>query len=406
MLLDIQRRPTGERAAPPAGAPTVGSAPTGTPCADRPQPYLRAEGVVKDFGGARVLDGIDLAVGSDELVCLLGPSGCGKTTLLRILCGIEKPGAGRVWLQGEDITGFDPAERRFGIVFQSYALFPNLTALQNVGYGLRGTDRSRAQERARQMLDLVGLAAHMTKYPAQLSGGQQQRVALARALAPQPRLLLLDEPLSALDAQVRAALRGEIRRLQRQLRVPTVMVTHDQDEALALADRVVLMDAGRIAQEATPWELYARPADRFVAHFVGHMNLWSARVVGAGEVVVAGAAFAVQPADGACPTPAEGDSRALLGIRPEAIVIEPHDDAGARSPVPAPLPPNTVVAQLEDWTFCGAHLRLYWRAQQMQARVEVSVPTPAGRAIPWRPGDWARLRMPAAALTLLPNLQT
>lgn len=217
-----------------------------------PQPFLTIQGVSKAFGATPILQELDLAVQEGELLCLLGPSGCGKTTLLRILCGIEKVDAGKVYLHGQDITGLAPAARHFGVVFQSYALFPNLSALDNVAYGLRGLPRERVLQRAAEMLDMVGLTAHARKFPAQLSGGQQQRVALARALAPQPRLLLLDEPLSALDAQVRAAMRAEIRQLQRSLRLSTIMVTHDQDEALAMADRVVLMENGRVAQDAAP----------------------------------------------------------------------------------------------------------------------------------------------------------
>ena len=239
-----------------------------------PGSWLQLRGITKRYGRQTVLDGIDLAIDSEEFVCLLGPSGCGKTTLLRILCGIEPEHQGRVWLDSEDITAWSAARRRFGVVFQSYALFPNLTARQNVRYGLQGMDPAKAARRADEMLDLVELAAHRDKYPAQLSGGQQQRVALARALAPSPRLLLLDEPLSALDAQVRTFLRHEIRRLQRHLRIPTVMVTHDQDEAMGMADRIVLMDNGHIVQESAPVQLYARPRNTFAARFVGRMNVW------------------------------------------------------------------------------------------------------------------------------------
>jgi ABC-type Fe3+/spermidine/putrescine transport system ATPase subunit len=244
-------------------------------------PLLQLRGLSKRYGPQTVVDGIDLDIGEGEFVCLLGPSGCGKTTLLRMLCGIETVSSGRVLLRGHDITQTPPAARGFGVVFQSYALFPNLTAMENVAYGLTGLDRARRQARAQEMLDLVGLGAFGARFPSQLSGGQQQRVALARALAPNPGLLLLDEPLSALDAQVRHNLRGEIRRLQRALRIPVIMVTHDQDEALAMADRVVLMDAGRVAQQATPAALYVQPASGFVARFIGRMNLWAPVASGA-----------------------------------------------------------------------------------------------------------------------------
>ena len=374
-------------AAPGAtSSPAVGSA-----------PFLRVEGVVKRYGRAVVLDGIDLEVGDDEFVCLLGPSGCGKTTLLRILCGIEAADAGRIVLRGDDVTALPAAQRRFGVVFQSYALFPNLTALGNVMYGLRGIEPARARRTAREMLELVGLAAHADKVPAQLSGGQQQRVALARSLAPSPRLLLLDEPLSALDAKVRASLRSEIRALQRRLRLPTVMVTHDQDEALAMADRVVLMHRGRIAQAAPPLQLYARPTSSFAARFVGRMNLWPAQAVAADEARVGDAFFTHAGSNAAF-------GRALvLGIRPEAVRVQPHDFAAERSPTPPALPANTVVGTLLELTFCGAHVALRYEVPAMDgACLDAEVPTPAGDALPWRLGERHRLHLPPAALAPMP----
>ncbi len=213
---------------------------------------LRIDHIAKRYREQQVLRGIDLNVEAGEFVSLLGPSGCGKTTLLRIVCGIDMPDEGRVLFQGDDITRWPAARRGFGVVFQSYALFPNLTAAQNVAFGLNGQPAAQARERVAEMLSLVGLGAQAQRYPAQLSGGQQQRVALARALAPRPRLLLLDEPLSALDAQVRTELRSEIRQLQRQLGIASIMVTHDQEEALSMADRVVLMHQGRIEQQGSP----------------------------------------------------------------------------------------------------------------------------------------------------------
>jgi iron(III) transport system ATP-binding protein len=371
--------------------------PVATPAAPpmRPagEPFLRIEGVHKSFGASAVLSGIDLDLADDELVCLLGPSGCGKTTLLRILCGIESASAGRILLAGQDITALAPAQRRFGVVFQSYALFPNLTASDNVAYGLRGVQPARARARAAEMLDLVGLAAHASKFPAQLSGGQQQRVALARALAPQPRLLLLDEPLSALDAQVRGSLRAEIRRLQQALRVPTVMVTHDQDEALAMADRVVLMHAGRIEQDASPQALYARPSTGFAARFVGRMNLWRA-VADEGLWRVGQAHFAhAHAATGA---------GATLGIRPEAVRVEPDTTpAVPAGQAAATLPANHVLATLQSLTFCGAHVLLQFEAPLMAAGVEALVPTPSGGILPWRVDDRVVLHLPQAALTVL-----
>ncbi len=236
--------------------------------------YLELRGIQKRFGAFTALDDIDLSIRRGEFVCFLGPSGCGKTTLLRIIAGLETQTAGRI-LQGDrDISVLPPAERDYGIMFQSYALFPNLTVAQNVGYGLVNRRQTRAQiaPRVDELLALVGLPGSGAKYPAQMSGGQQQRIALARALATSPGLLLLDEPLSALDAIVRVHLRNEIRSLQRELGVTTVMVTHDQEEALSVADRIVVMNHGVIEQVGTPLEVYREPASPFVADFVGKVN--------------------------------------------------------------------------------------------------------------------------------------
>ena len=236
--------------------------------------YLRLAGVRKDFGGFSALKGIDLDIAQGEFVCFLGPSGCGKTTLLRIIAGLEVQTTGRIELAGRDISTLPPAERDYGIVFQSYALFPNLSVADNVAYGLvnRKVPRRAVNERVEELLALVGLPGSQAKYPAQLSGGQQQRIALARALATKPGLLLLDEPLSALDAIVRVKLRSEIRSLQRQLGVTTIMVTHDQEEAFAVADRIVVMNQGTIEQVGTALQVYRDPATLFVADFVGRIN--------------------------------------------------------------------------------------------------------------------------------------
>lgn len=236
--------------------------------------HLHVSNVTKKFGTFTALRDVSLEVDRGEFVAILGPSGCGKTTLLRVVAGLEGTGGGTVVLSGSDVTGLPPSRRNVGIVFQSYALFPNLTARENVAYGLKGRGRARRaiEARAQQMLELVGLEAAGGQYPNQLSGGQQQRVALARALAPEPSLLLLDEPLSALDARVRARLRLEVRQLQERLGVTTLMVTHDQEEALTMADRVVVMDRGEIVQTGTPEEIYLRPGSAFVADFVGSMN--------------------------------------------------------------------------------------------------------------------------------------
>ena len=236
--------------------------------------YLQLQGVRKDFGSFSALKGIDLDIAQGEFVCFLGPSGCGKTTLLRIIAGLEVQTAGRLCLAGRDISTLPPAERDYGIVFQSYALFPNLSVADNVAYGLVNRKVPKAQARARvaELLAMVGLPGSEAKFPAQLSGGQQQRIALARALATSPGLLLLDEPLSALDAIVRVKLRSEIRSLQRQLGVTTIMVTHDQEEAFAVADRIVVMNQGSIEQVGSAMQVYRDPATLFVADFVGRIN--------------------------------------------------------------------------------------------------------------------------------------
>jgi ABC-type Fe3+/spermidine/putrescine transport system ATPase subunit len=247
--------------------------------------HLRIEGIAKRFGAVEALRGVSIAVGQGEFVALLGPSGCGKTTLLRILAGLETPDCGRLLLDGTDITALPVDERGFGMVFQSYALFPHLTVFDNVTFGLRmrrvaGADQER---RALSALEAVQLKGFEARYPRQLSGGQQQRVALARALAIEPRLLLLDEPLSNLDARLRRDVRLELRALQKRLGITALFVTHDQEEALALADRVVVMRAGQVEQVGDPRTVYRAPGTRFAAEFVGEANLVPAAVVGIGS---------------------------------------------------------------------------------------------------------------------------
>ncbi len=260
---------------------------------------LRLEGIQKAFGSFVALKSIDLTISTGELVCFLGPSGCGKTTLLRVIAGLEPQTSGAIFLNGRDISHAPPAARDYGIVFQSYALFPNLTIAQNVAYGLVNRKKARAETAARvaELLNLVGLTNADRKYPSQMSGGQQQRVALARALATSPSLLLLDEPLSALDAKVRERLRGEIRQLQRRLKVTTIMVTHDQEEALSMADRVVVMNDGVIEQVGSASDVYERPASPFVADFMGKANVLKATALGGGRFRVGTAELSL-PANG------------------------------------------------------------------------------------------------------------
>ncbi|WP_297104363.1 ABC transporter ATP-binding protein [uncultured Devosia sp.] len=238
------------------------------------QHFLRVEGLTKHYGTNAVVKGVSFDFSKGEFISLLGPSGCGKTTILRMIAGFETPSSGTIQVDGEDITALRPNQRRLGMVFQAYALFPNLTVGDNIGFGLKVAGLGREQRRARveEMLKLIGLPGFEKRFPYEMSGGQQQRVALARAIAPRPRLLLLDEPLSALDAKIRVSLREEIRAIQRELGITTVFVTHDQEEALSISDRIVVMNAGNIEQLGTPHDIYNRPSTRFAATFVGHLN--------------------------------------------------------------------------------------------------------------------------------------
>ena len=283
--------------------------------------FLRLEDIVKRFGGFTALRGIDLQVDEGEFICFLGPSGCGKSTLLRIIAGLETHTSGRVLESGRDISRMSAAERRFGILFQSYALFPNLNVYENVVYGLRGRKRrAELERRAVELLQLVDLSGTEKKFPAQLSGGEQQRVALARAIAPSPRLLLLDEPLSALDAKVRVHLRRQIRELQRRLAVTTIMVTHDQEEALTMADRVVVMNRGTVEQIGTPTEIYYSPRTPFVANFVGKMNFMPATLRGGTKLNVGATGFDLSaPRDAPADRLALADGDVLACLRPEHI---------------------------------------------------------------------------------------
>jgi putative spermidine/putrescine transport system ATP-binding protein len=284
--------------------------------------YLNAENISKSYGDATALSPLNLSLSRGELVTLLGPSGCGKTTLLRIVAGFTAPSTGRVLLDGRDLTPLPPAKRRMGMVFQAYSLFPNLNAQDNVRFGLkvRGVSGAASEKKLNELFALIGLEEARTRYPHQLSGGQQQRVALARALAIEPQVLLLDEPLSALDAQVRLNLRDEIRRVQRETGTTTLFVTHDQEEALAISDRVAVMDRGRIAQLGTPEDIYRRPASPFVAEFVGTAN-------GLDAVVLDAQAGLVQPKGWPVPVRVEGARQFARGdalrlyLRPEELQL-------------------------------------------------------------------------------------
>lgn len=287
-------------------------------------PFLRIRNLVKRFGAFVALKDVSLDVTSGEFVCFLGPSGCGKTTLLRAIAGLDPQDEGLIEMGGRDVSRLPPAGRDFGIVFQSYALFPNLTVAANIGYGLVNRRRSNSEikARVRELLSLIGLADQETKYPVQLSGGQQQRVALARALATSPGLLLLDEPLSALDARVRLRLRDQIKDLQRRLGVTTIMVTHDQEEAMSMADRIVVMNQGVIDQVGTPSEIYRHPTTAFVADFVGSMTFMDAEVEGPDGVRVGGLNLLCKDAQKFMK-----GAQVRLGLRPEEVRVRNLDNA-------------------------------------------------------------------------------
>jgi iron(III) transport system ATP-binding protein len=284
-------------------------------------------------GAVTAVDGMHLEVKAGELVTLLGPSGCGKTTALRIIAGFESPTSGRVLIDGQDVSHQPPHLRNTAMVFQSYAIFPHLTVAQNVAFGLemRRVPRAGIAARVQSVLELVELAGLEHRSPEQLSGGQQQRVALARAIITEPRVLLFDEPLSNLDAKLREQMRGEIRKLQRRLAITSIYVTHDQTEAMALSDRVVVMNAGRVQQVGTPFEIYARPANRFVADFIGRVNFLDGRAVAAGPsgvtIDVCGRSLEV-PVQRMDVRVGEG---ATLVVRPETIRLTPASATGAET---------------------------------------------------------------------------
>lgn len=283
--------------------------------------FLEISNLQKDYAGNRVVENFNLAVEQGEFVSFLGPSGCGKTTVLRMIAGFETPSAGLIRIDGKDVVNLKPNQRNIGMVFQAYALFPNMTVAQNLAFGLKVAGKSKAEIEAtvKEMLALIKLEALGQRYPFQLSGGQQQRVALARALAVKPKLLLLDEPLSALDAKIRVSLREEIRAIQRKLQITTIFVTHDQEEALSMSDRIVVMHQGKADQLGTPFEIYNQPKTRFVASFVGTINVLEGKVLDApaGRFSLYGAELNLGRSLGEVKT---GDIVALA-LRPEAASL-------------------------------------------------------------------------------------
>ncbi len=308
--------------------------------------FLTLTGITKRFpGGVTAVAGFDLAMEHGEFVSFLGPSGCGKTTTLRMIAGFEAPTDGRIVLDGDDITDRAPNQRNVGMVFQSYALFPNMTVAENVAFGLKVRKRPADQIRKRvdELLDLIHLPDKAKRYPYQLSGGQQQRVALARALAFEPRVLLLDEPLSALDAKIRVILRQEIRAIQRQLGITTVYVTHDQEEALSLSDRVVVMSEGRMEQVGTPFEVYNFPQTPFVASFVGTLNVLPATVVDRAARTVA---IAGQPVRIATDIASSAGKNVNVALRPEMASLGPEGGE------------NRLTGTVEDVSFLGSIVRI------------------------------------------------
>ena len=308
--------------------------------------YLSISKVTKQFGDAVVVDDFNLDINKGEFVSFLGPSGCGKTTTLRMVAGFEIPTSGKINLDGADITDKAPNQRNVGMIFQAYALFPNMTVSQNIGFGLRirKMPASEVKERVNEMLNLVNLEQHAEKYPYQLSGGQQQRVSLARALAIRPDVLLLDEPLSALDAKIRVSLRSEIRAIQRRLGITAIFVTHDQEEALSISDRIVVMNVGVVEQVGTPFEIYNFPKTQFVANFVGSLNNADAEVLDAANGILAMDGVRFQTADAS--KRRKGD-RVKISVRPERFSFAAE-----------PLKDNVVDCTIENITFLGSVVRI------------------------------------------------
>ena len=343
---------------------------------------IRFENITKRFGSFVAVDNVSLDIAAGEFFSLLGPSGCGKTTLLRMLAGLETPTEGRILIDGVDMAGVPPNRRPVNMVFQSYAVFPHMTVAQNVAYGLK-IDRVPAAERDQRVGDalaLVGLREFARRRPDQLSGGQRQRVALARALVKRPKVLLLDEPLSALDAKLRDAMRGELAQIQREVGVTFVMVTHDQDEALAMASRCALMDRGTLQQVATPGDLYEHPASRFVADFIGTINMFEGTFDAHSMVTTPALDIPIQVEHTGAP-----GTHLWVGIRPEKIAMSPHT-------APRPTGPNVTSGTIMTSAYLGA-VTLYDVTTPGGTTIKVSAPNgsrSSGPALPTGTHVWLR----------------
>ncbi|MCY0094799.1 putative 2-aminoethylphosphonate ABC transporter ATP-binding protein [Hoeflea ulvae] len=357
-----------------------------------PAPYLQIKGLWKAFGDFLALKDINLDIQAGEFICFLGPSGCGKTTLLRAIAGLDPQTRGEICQGGVDISSLPPSRRDYGIVFQSYALFPNLTVARNIAFGLENTGRPKAEIAARvsELLTLVGLPEQADKYPAQLSGGQQQRIALARAIAINPGLLLLDEPLSALDAKVRVYLRHEIKDLQRKLGVTTIMVTHDQEEALSMADRIVVMNHGTVEQIGTPTEIYRHPATLFVADFIGETNK-VASVLKNGKVALGDLALSTE-ATGI----AEG-ANVTIAVRPEDVVPHSTEVMGEGGL-------NMLPVTITDMEFLGSFWRSHLRSPVLgDAPLIANFSINAVRRLDMKPGIDLVVELPAERVLVFPR---
>ena len=366
---------------------------------DRRPAYLQIAGLWKNFGEFTALKNVSLDIQEGEFVCFLGPSGCGKTTLLRAIAGLDLQTRGSIVQGGRDISILPPSKRDYGIVFQSYALFPNLTIEKNIAFGLENARRPRAEIEARvkELLELVGLASQARKYPAQLSGGQQQRIALARAIAISPGLLLLDEPLSALDAKVRVHLRHEIKELQRKLGVTTIMVTHDQEEALSMADRIVVMNHGVIEQVGTPTEIYRHPRTLFVADFIGETNQLPAHVLSEGRV-------ALEQTELVCAAHELVDgAEAVAVIRPVDVI--PHAETAATGvSEEIRTPQNLIEVKIHEMEYLGSFWRTRLSAERLGDAILIAdFSINAVRRLGIQEGGRMRVELPRDRLLIFPR---